>query len=429
MSELLETFSGTGDVAKAIDPRVGGGLIGALSMLFQVGKNKIGREETITKGIERLTLGLKNMEILSDTLEHSDMMRPVQKVYEEVERFCKKSTAYYNMPPWKRVWEAVANPYKLNIAIELGDIKDSILDAIQTYHILQEREQKEKNKKDSEKAYNDHINRLKKVVMAENYSTEAHADQMKEHCVKLYEHVFSNMQSHYSLVKLQEMNPELLRQVAHLEDWAKCRNPSLLLLLGKNFEVHDYNRGLLWLSPATLQVSEMCKASHVSAFYSPSCQQQGLFRQPEVSFDRLLSSLILQVLNSSRTFFEDHHEEVYQELQPNQNTPCDRKSILIKLLQALDTSTTAILIIDRLDMVGASKKDVSANLDKLVTIMLDPKVKCRIKAVVTGLQDRFHGITSIEEVVKERNWSKITRGKTVSVYGMLQWNQENLDDD
>jgi hypothetical protein len=36
MSELLETFSGTGDVAKAIDPRVGGGLIGALSMLFQV---------------------------------------------------------------------------------------------------------------------------------------------------------------------------------------------------------------------------------------------------------------------------------------------------------------------------------------------------------------------------------------------------------
>lgn len=36
MSELSETFSGTGDVAKAIDPRVGGGLIGALSMLFQV---------------------------------------------------------------------------------------------------------------------------------------------------------------------------------------------------------------------------------------------------------------------------------------------------------------------------------------------------------------------------------------------------------
>jgi hypothetical protein len=42
------------------------------------------------------------MEILSDTLEHSDMMRPVQKVYEEVERFCKKSTAYYNMPPWSK---------------------------------------------------------------------------------------------------------------------------------------------------------------------------------------------------------------------------------------------------------------------------------------------------------------------------------------
>jgi hypothetical protein len=36
MSELLETFSGTADVAKAIDSRVGGALIGALSMLFQV---------------------------------------------------------------------------------------------------------------------------------------------------------------------------------------------------------------------------------------------------------------------------------------------------------------------------------------------------------------------------------------------------------
>ena len=265
--------------------------------------------------------------------------------------------------------------------------------------------------------------------MPGSHSTDAHAAQMKERCVKLYEHVFSNIESHYSLVKLQEIHPELLRQMAHFDDWANTRNPSLLLLLGENFDTHDYNRGLLWLSPATLQISEMCQASHVSAFYSPSCQQRGLSSQPKVLFDQLLSSVIFQVLKSSRPFFEEHQERVYRNLRPNQNTTCDRKSILIKLLQALDTSTTVILIIDRLDMVGVSKKDVSANLDELVTIMLDSKVKCCIKAVVTGLQDRFHGMKSIEEVAKERNWSKITRGKTVSVYGMLQWRQESLDDD
>ena len=65
-----------------------------------MGRNKSGREEAITDAIERLTLGLNQMRLLSDALNYADVKSSVQKVYERVESFCIKSVKYYNMAPW-----------------------------------------------------------------------------------------------------------------------------------------------------------------------------------------------------------------------------------------------------------------------------------------------------------------------------------------
>jgi hypothetical protein len=55
---------------------------------------------SITDAILRVTLGLEQMKLLADALDHDRVADLVQNVYKKVEIFCEKSVRYYEMAPW-----------------------------------------------------------------------------------------------------------------------------------------------------------------------------------------------------------------------------------------------------------------------------------------------------------------------------------------
>jgi hypothetical protein len=251
-------------------------------------------------------------------------------------------------------------------------------------------------------------------------------NKMKENCEKLHEGAFNGHPGAYSEIMLQEVDIELLKRYAGLETWSDSEKPSLLLLLGDNMEDNDNNRGLLWLSPAALQILHSFDSLTITSFYSP--QQSRSYRTRKVPFDHLLSSIIYQLFSSSGVSIDAHSNQVYRRLEQDQNGSCDRLAILRMLLKSFRKGEKVVMVLDRIDLVERDDLEPWDIIDQLVEVVAEPEIVCIVKLAVLGLQDDFRGIKHIDHVVRKRRWAKMN-GKEVSVHGKLDWRQEVIDDD
>ena len=256
---------------------------------------------------------------------------------------------------------------------------------------------------------------------------------MKEKCVKLHDGAFYRHPGSFGDIQLQEINTELLERHAGLRSWRSGREASLFLLIGDNVEDNDYNRGLLWLSPAALQISQSFDSTRHSAFYSPSPQQPRGYQTLKVPVNHLLSSVIHQLLLSSRVLFEAHGDRIYRQLKQEQDGLCDRRAILRTLLRLFPESDTVVIVLDRLDLIEPIDPIDVADLgtwdviDQFVALMADAEIVCTVKLAVVGLQKAIRKVEHVNEVAKKRKWAQI-RGNNISVHGKLDWRQEALAD-
>jgi hypothetical protein len=250
---------------------------------------------------------------------------------------------------------------------------------------------------------------------------------MKAECEKLHEGAFKTHPGGYSNIQLQEIDDRLLKRQAGLQDWSESKSPAVFLLLGDNMDENDDNQGLLWLSPAALQILQIFNHPVITSFYSASPQQPKGYRSLKIPFDHVLSSVIDQLINSSSVFFDKHYEYVYRQLEQEKKDWHIRLALLLTLLKSFQEHETVIIVLDRLDLIEQDGLEPWDIVDHLVTIVVNTDIVCMVKLAIVGLQNDFRNIKHVDDIAKERKWIKM-KEKKVSIYGRLNWRQEVLDD-
>jgi hypothetical protein len=245
--------------------------------------------------------------------------------------------------------------------------------------------------------YRDASIKLTGLLMAQNSPFEHDISKMRSYCKDLHKDAFNTSPGDYCSIRLQEIDIELLQRVAQLEEWKSSNQPSLLLLLGDNYEVHDENRGLLWLSPAALAIAEMIGNDYVLAFFTPCCQQRGGYQTELISLDRLLSSVIHQLLHHSEQFFIRNRQYVYEELKKPHSSLANRKAILTTILRSFGpkSDTIVYLVLDRLDLVDG--EEFRHLVDYFINIMAYEKVTCIVKVAIMATNGEFQDYKDINE--------------------------------
>jgi hypothetical protein len=291
--------------------------------------------------------------------------------------------------------------------------------------MLQYSNNREKGK--DKQSYKDRTEKLAERLLPDKQHIYRDVSSIKAACEQLRDGAFKTHPGGYGDIQLQEVDVELFNHHAGWRAWKEGGEVFLTLFTGDNMDENDENRGLLWLSPAALQILQVFDPSTITSFYSPSPQQPRGYRTKKIPLDHLLSSVINQLMKSSTEFFDAHYEYVYRQLKEAQNGSCDRLAILLTLLRSFQEDETVVMVLDRLDLIERGDLDPWDLIDQLVATMSDPAIVCTVKLVILGLQDSFCEIKHIEDVARKRNWAKM-KGKKVLVHGKLVWGQENVDE-
>lgn len=248
---------------------------------------------------------------------------------------------------------------------------------------------------------------------------------MKAECKKLHEGVFESHPGAYGNTALQVIDDRLLKHQAGLQEWSESKIPAVLLLLGDNVDENDENRGLLWLSPAALQILQIFNPPVITSFYSP--QQHKGYHSHKTPLDHVLLSVVDQLLNSSSVFFDKHNEYVYQQCMQEKNDWHTRLTLLLTLLKSFQEHEIVVIVLDRLDLIEQDGLEPWDIIDDLVHTVANTDIVCMVKLAIVGLQDGFRNIKHIDDVARKRNWAKM-KVKDFSIHGKLKWRQEFLDD-
>ncbi|KAL8775344.1 MAG: hypothetical protein Q9209_000351 [Squamulea sp. 1 TL-2023] len=403
-SEFLKAYSGLNEVTKGVDSQYGGLVSGALSVFFQIGENKEGRESAITCVFEELTVSwigdTGRLRLYSDAYPTSQKMKDfIKDVYLGIAELAAESAEYYSRPPYARFWQAIGRPPQLGIHRQAEEIKKALLEVVSEgnallvrNHARQNKEWEGKLKEWEETRAQEKNDEVAQIASELGISQElADPNGMIAQCKELHANAFGKALRRKGTKQLEQISLGVLKELQLYKSTEEITESSALVLSGSNYDSYEAGSSLCWLSPVTTEIAELYQLRQGSAvtskvlFHSPCRDEASRFSYRKEPFNICVSRFIMQILLWDDRYFWQNRQMIRHNIRDSDRL---RVETLKALLQGWQGSDEVCIIIDRLDRIAIPDyitdpdEDTVSDLLELILEVVST-ASCKIRLVVT----------------------------------------------